>query len=332
MPAPAHETGRAVIRREVEALEALARSLGRAFDEAVDLLLACEGRVIVCGMGKSGHVGAKLSSTLVSTGTQSQFLHPAEGFHGDVGIVARRDVVLAISNSGRTREVVDLVPVMRNLGARVIALTGDADSPLGRAADLVLAWGKVAEADPMGLVPTTSTTLTMALGDALTVALMERRGFGATQYALFHPSGAIGTKLTLRVIDLLRGPATHPTVSVDATFQQALEAVTRGALGGVSVVDAAGRLVGLITDGDVRRTIQRAGGSVPDLLARPARDVMTRTPTSVRPDLLAYEALHVMERHQPTPVNLLPVVDEEGRAVGMVRLHDLVQAGLAAPR
>lgn len=332
MAVPAHETGRAVIRREAQALEALAQGLGAAFDQAVDLLLACEGRVIVCGMGKSGQVGRKLASTLVSTGTPSEFLHPAEGFHGDVGIVTRRDVVLAISNSGRTREVVELVPVIRSLGARVIALTGDAASPLGKAADLVLAYGQAKEADPMGLVPTTSTTLTMALGDALTVALMERRGFGAGQYRLFHPSGAIGTKLTLRVIDLLRGPSTHPTVPVEATFQQALEAVTRGALGGVSVVDGEGRLVGLITDGDVRRAIQRAAGSVADLLARPAREVMTRTPTSVRPDLLAFEALHVMERHQPTPINLLPVVDGEGRAVGMIRLHDLVQAGLAAER
>jgi arabinose-5-phosphate isomerase len=332
MTRPAHETGREVIRRERDALDSLAAGLGAEFDQAVDLVVDCLGRVIVCGMGKSGQIGRKLASTLVSTGTPSVFLHPAEGFHGDVGIVTSRDLVIAISNSGTTREVVDLVPVMKNLGARVIAMTGSATSALGRAADLTLAWGEVREADSMGLVPTVTAALTLALGDALTVAVMERRGFGAGQYRLFHPSGAIGTKLTLRVIDLLRGPHTNPTVPLDATFQEALAAVTKGTLGGVSVVDAAGRLVGLITDGDVRRTIQRAGGTVEALLQRPAREVMTRTPTTARPEMLAFDALHVMERHQPGQLNLLPVVDAEGRAVGMIRLHDLVQAGLAAER
>jgi arabinose-5-phosphate isomerase len=329
---PAHESGREVIRRERDALDALAQGLGETFDRAVDLLLACTGRVIVCGMGKSGQIARKLASTLVSTGTPSVFLHPAEGFHGDVGIVTGRDVVIAISNSGTTREVVDLVPVMKNLGARVIAFTASANSTLGRAADLTLAWGELKEADPMGLVPTVTSAVTLALGDALTVAVMERRGFGAGQYRLFHPSGAIGTKLTLRVIDLLRGPHTNPTVPDAATFQQALDAVTRGTLGAVSVVDATGRLVGLVTDGDVRRTIQRAGGSVADLLERPVGEVMTRRPTVVAPDRLAFEALEVMERHQPGQLNVLPVVDADGRAVGMIRLHDLVLAGLTAER
>lgn len=332
MTQPAHVTGREVIRRERDALEALAARLGAEFDQAVEMIVGCLGRVIVCGMGKSGQIGRKIASTLVSTGTPSVFLHPAEGFHGDVGIVTSRDLVIAISNSGATREVVDLVPVMKNLGARVIAMTGSATSALGRAADLTLAWGEAKEADSMGLVPTVTAALTLGLGDALTVAVMERRGFGAGQYRLFHPSGSIGTKLTLRVIDLLRGPHTNPTVAVGSTFQQALEAVTKGALGGVSVVDEAGRLVGLVTDGDVRRTIQRAGGTVEALLQRPVRDLMTRQPTTVGPDLLAFDALHVMERHQPGQLNVLPVIDGEGRAVGMIRLHDLVQAGLTAER
>src|SRR5262245_16269461 len=269
MSRPAHETGREVIRREAEALAGLAQTLGEAFNRAVDLVLGCAGRVVVCGMGKSGQIGHKIASTLVSTGTPAVFLHPAEGFHGDVGIVTSRDVVIAISNSGTTREVVDLVPVMKNLGAKVIVLTGDAASPLARAADLAIAWGAVKEADSMGLVPTVTAALTLAVGDALTVAVMERRGFGAQQYRLFHPSGAIGTKLTLRVIDLLRGPHTNPTIPESATFQEALDAVTRGTLGGVSVVDAEGRLVGLVTDGDVRRIIQSARGSVGTLLDRP---------------------------------------------------------------
>jgi arabinose-5-phosphate isomerase len=332
MTRPAHETGREVIRRERDALDALAGRLGADFDRAVELLLASPGRVIVCGMGKSGQIGRKLASTLVSTGTPAAFLHPAEGFHGDVGIVTSRDVVVAISHSGTTREVLELVPVIRNLGAKVIALTASAASPLGRAADLVLAWGEAREADSMGLVPTVSAALTLALGDALTVALMERRGFGAGDYRLFHPSGAIGTKLTLRVIDLLRGAFTNPCVPTTATFREALESVTKGTLGGVSVVDETGVLVGLVTDGDVRRIIQGARGSVAELLERPVAQVMTKDPTRITPDVLAFEALHVMEGHRPRPINLLPVVDVAGRAVGMIRLHDLVQAGLTVEK
>ena len=333
MARPAHQTGSEVVRKEAQALERLAGALGVDFDRAVDLLLACQGRVVVCGMGKSGQIGHKIASTLVSTGTPAVSLHPADGFHGDVGIVTSRDVVIAISNSGSTREVVELVPVMKNLGAKVIALTGSASSPLGRAADLTLAWGEIREADATGLVPTVSAALTLAMGDALTVALMERRGFGASQYRLFHPSGAIGAKLSLRVIDLLRGGDTNPTVRETATFQEALEAVTR-LPGGVSVVDASGRLVGLLTDGDVRRIIQKAGqspgGSVAGLLARPVGDLMTRTPTTIAPEALAIDALRRMEEHRPRAINLICVVDAEGRAVGLLHVHTLVQAGLAA--
>lgn len=333
---PAHDSGRAVVAKESAALAALAQALdgplAEPFDRAVEWVLACTGRVVVCGMGKSGQIGHKLASTLVSTGTPSVFLHPADGFHGDVGIVTARDLVIAISNSGSTREVVDLVPVMRNLGAKVIALTGGAQSPLARLADLALAWGDLREADPMALVPTVSAAVTLALGDALTVAVMERRGFGAGQYRLFHPSGAIGTKLTLRVIDLLRGPLTNPTVRAEAAFGEALSVVTRFTLGGVSVVDAAGRLVGLITDGDVRRTIQKAQGSVDALLARPVAELMTRNPARVAPEALALDALALMENHQPGRILVLPVVDDAGRAVGLLHLHTLVQAGLTTDR
>jgi arabinose-5-phosphate isomerase len=322
------EVGRDVVRREAEALLALAERLGPEFDEAVDRVLACPGRVILCGMGKSGQIAQKIASTMVSTGTPAGFLHPAEGFHGDVGIVTSRDVVVVISHSGTTREVLDLIPVIKSLGARVIALTGSKGSPLAREADTVLCWGEIREADPMGVVPTVSAALTLALGDALTVAVMTRRGFGARDYALVHPSGAIGRKLTLRVVDLLRGEATNPTVRATASFSEALATVTRHTLGGVSVVDDGGRLVGLVTDGDVRRTIQAARGSVRELLERPVADFMTREPTRVAPETLAFEALRVMETHRPRPIFLLPVVDAAGRAVGMIHLHTLVQAGL----
>lgn len=332
MTRPAHETGREVILKESAALAHLAEGLGEAFDRAVDLVLACAGRVVLCGMGKSGQIGHKISSTLISTGTPSVFLHPADGFHGDVGLVTARDLVIAISNSGATREVLDLVPVMRNLGAKVIALTGSPASPLARLADLALTWGDLREADPMALVPTVSAAVTLALGDALTVAVMERRGFGAGQYRLFHPSGAIGNKLTLRVIDLLRGPLTNPVVRADATFGEALDVATRNTLGGVSVVDAAGRLVGLITDGDVRRTIQKSQGSVEALLGRPVSELMTKNPLSVGPEVLALDALALMENHRPRAIYLLPVADAEGRAVGLLHVHTLVQAGLPTDR
>lgn len=332
MSRPSHEIGREVVERERDALDRLAASLGASFDEAVEILLGCQGRVIVCGMGKSGHVGRKIAATLVSTGTPSAFLHPAEGFHGDVGIVTSRDVVLAISNSGTTREVLELVPVIRNLGAKVIVCTQAPHSPLARVSDVALCWGEIREADPMELVPTVSAAVTLALGDALTVALMERRGFGPQDYSLFHPSGAIGAKVTTRVIDLLRGEHTNPTVRETATFAEALDVVTRFALGGVSVIDADGRLLGIVTDGDVRRAIQNADGSADDLLGRAVADVMTREPSSIRPEALALEALRAMEERRPSPIMQLPVVDGDGRAVGMIHLHTLVQAGLAADR
>lgn len=332
MARESHEIGREVVGKERDALDRLAASLGEDFDRAVGLLLECSGRVIVCGMGKSGHVGRKIAATLVSTGTPSAFLHPAEGFHGDVGIVTARDVVLAISNSGTTREVTDLVPVIRNLGAKVIALTASPKTPLAQAADIALCWGDIQEADPMGLVPTVSTAVTLAMGDALTVAIMERRGFGPTDYGLFHPRGAIGSKLKVRVIDLLRGPYTNPTVPETATFAETLQVATRNTLGGVSVVDPQGRLVGILTDGDVRRAIQAAEGSADVLLRRPVSELMTRDPTVIRPDMFALDALRAMEGHAPRPIYLLPVVDAEGRAVGMIHLHTLVQAGLTTDR
>lgn len=330
-----HEIGRDVVEAERDALtDLLARlpGMAEAFDDAVALMLGCQGRVVVCGMGKSGQIGRKLSSTLVSTGTPASFLHPAEGFHGDVGIVTSRDVVVAISNSGSTREVLELVPTMRNLGAKVIAFTGSPESPLARTADVALCWGEFREADPTGLVPTVSAALTLALGDALTVALMQQRGFSTEEYRLFHPSGAIGTKLTLRVVDLLRGEHTNPVVGESASFQEALEKVTSSTLGGTSVVNGEGVLVGILTDGDVRRCIQGASGSVGDLLGRPIGELMTRAPTTVGSETLALDALRTMEGHQPRPIYLLPVVDAEGRPVGMVHLHTLVQAGLTADR
>lgn len=335
-PGPSARTsrdlGRDVIRREAEALSALSEGLGPEFDEAVERVLRCAGRVILCGIGKSGQIAQKIAATLVSTGTPAGFLHPAEGFHGDVGIVTARDVVVAVSNSGAAREVLDLLPTIKTLGAQVIAMTGARTSALARAADVALCWGEVREADPMGLVPTVSSALTLALGDALAVAVMARRGFGAKDYALVHPSGAIGRKLTLRVVDLLRGDETNPRVGVEATFAATLAAITRFMLGAVAVVDQEGRLVGLVTDHDLRKAMASASGTVAEWMARPVTSIMTRTPTVTRPDVLAFEALRSMEEDRPRPFTHLPVVDDEGRAVGMIHMHMLVAAGLKAAR
>jgi len=324
------DLGRDVIRREADALAALAERLGPEFDAVVDRILACAGRVILCGIGKSGQIAQKIVSTLVSTGTPASFLHPAEGFHGDVGIVTSRDVVIAVSNSGTAREVLELLPTIHALGAKVIAMTGARTSPLARAADVVLCWGEVREADPMGLVPTVSSALTLALGDALAVVVMAKRGFGAKDYALVHPSGAIGRKLTLRVVDLLRGDDTNPRVRATATFADALTTITKHMLGGVAVTDDEGRLVGLLTDGDVRRAMGSATGTVAELMGKAVAVLMTRGPTVVAPEMLAFDALRTMETHLPRPVMLLPVVDAAGVAVGMIHLHTLVQAGLTS--
>ncbi len=339
MGARPHETAREVIRLERDALDRLALSLGPAFDDVVAAILertSAGGRLIVCGMGKSGQIGRKISSTLVSTGVHSRFLHPAEGFHGDVGMVTSQDVALVISNSGSTQEVLDLAPILQRLGALIVAFTGSPHSPLGKVARFTLCWGDLREADPLGLVPTTSTAVTLALGDALTVALMHERMarglFDPESYRLFHPSGTIGKKLRIRVADLLRGPHTNPCVGERATFAEALDEVTRKTLGGVSVVDGHGHLVGILTDGDIRRCLQGAQGSAEALLTRPVSELMTRAPTRVSPEARAVEALDVMENHQPRPIFLLPVTDADGRAVGMIHLHMLVQAGLAHDR
>lgn len=339
MGAKPHETGRDVIRRERDALDRLAEGLGETFDLVVERILRCvraRGRVVVCGIGKSGQIGRKISSTLVSTGIHSRFLHPAEGFHGDVGMVTSDDVVLAISNSGHTAEVMDLVPLLKDLGATLVALTSSPHAPLAKEADIALVWGDIREADPMALVPTVSASVTLALGDALTVALMQARmekgEFDPESYRLFHPSGAIGKKLRTRVIDLLRGSHTNPTVAENATFAEALEEVTSKTLGGVSVIDESGVLLGIITDGDIRRHLQESKGSTEELLARPVSELMTRHPSVGHPEDRAVDALQRMENHRPRPINLLPITDHEGRAVGMLHVHTLVQAGLTQDR
>jgi arabinose-5-phosphate isomerase len=339
-PDRALATARRVLDLEASALATLSAQLDGAFCEACQMLLDCHGRVIVSGMGKSGHIAQKIAASLASTGTPAHFLHPAEGFHGDLGVVHRGDVLLTLSFSGETQEIVDLLPAIKGLGARVIAITAHAGSTLARQADVVLLLGEVQEADPHNLVPTTSTTLALALGDALTVALMEARGFTPADFAVLHPKGMLGKRLTLQVKDLLRGAETNPVVAHDASFGEALAEITRFKLGGVSVTGADGELLGILTDGDVRRINERfaaEGGSVAQMMTTPVGKLMSGSPTAVHHEELASQALSLMENHQPRPIFIVPVYEivqaeagEKRVPVGMLHLHALVQAGFKA--
>jgi arabinose-5-phosphate isomerase len=323
-------TGKAVLDREAAALRSLQEALGAGFAEACRLILNCRGRVIVTGMGKSGHIGQKIAASLTSTGTAAHFLHPAEGVHGDLGVVHRDDVLLALSLSGETTEIINLLGPVSHLNVPVIAITGNGDSSLARGASVVLLLQDAAEADRHNIVPTTSTTLTLALGDALTITLMEARGFTPQDFAVFHPMGSLGRRLTLQVGDLLRGDETNPVIAEHDSLGEALKIITQYMLGGVSIVDEAGKLSGIITDGDIRRIISRfaeQGGTVAAVMATPVLGLMTRNPSSVSSTTLAYDALKTMENHQPRPIFILPVVDKLSRPVGMLHLHALVQAG-----
>lgn len=315
------ETGRRVLRIEAATLTAMADGLGPEFDRAVDLLASCKGKVVLTGMGKSGLVCRKVAATLVSTGTPAAFLHPAEGVHGDLGILARGDVVVAASNSGETEELVELLPVVRRLGVPLVALTANPKSTLAGRADVVLHLPVEREACPLNLAPMASTTATLALGDALAAALIERKGFTAEDFAQFHPAGTLGRQLTLVVADLMRTGDAVPRVGPDTPMRQALFEITGKGLGFSGVFEAQGRLVGIITDGDLRRLLE----NTPDFLELRAREVMTKNPKHVRADTLAVEALRLMERHAITS---LFVTADDGTVGGVVHIHDLVRAGL----
>ena len=322
--------GRQVLELESSALSEQRALLSDSFNTACELILACKGRVIISGMGKSGHISQKIAASLTSTGTAAHFLHPAEGVHGDLGVVHRSDLLLVISQSGETQEILDLLPPVKHVGVPVISITGNPDSTLAQESDAVLLLAPSPEADPHNLVPTTSTTLTLAIGDALVVALMQAREFTPEDFAVFHPRGMLGKRLTLHVRDLLRGDETNPVISTAASFGEALEVITSYKLGGTSLVDDEGRLVGIITDGDVRRIFRRLavqGTTIADATRLPAHELMTAGPAYVGGDELAYNALKMMENHQPRPIFLLPVVDSLQRPVGLLHLHDLVQAG-----
>jgi arabinose-5-phosphate isomerase len=309
------ETARRVLEIESLAVAELVARLDERFDRAVELLVGSSGRVVVTGMGKSGIICQKIAATLSSTGTPAFFLHPAEALHGDLGMVVAGDVLLAVSNSGETEEVVRLLELVRRLGAGVVALTGAPESTLARHSDVHLHVGVRAEACGLDLVPTASTTAALAMGDALAVACCERRGFGPRDFARFHPGGRLGRKLLL-VEALMHRDTDLPRVADTASLSDAVEEMSGKRLGMTCVVDAAGRLVGVITDGDLRRRMLRI--SAP--LEGTAEDAMTRTPSTVPPDALATAALRIMEERKITS---LPVVDAERRVLGVIQIHDL---------
>ena len=309
---------------EAEAILELVPRIDENFAAAVNLILECEGRTVITGMGKSGLIGRKLAATLASTGTPSFYLHPAEGIHGDLGMVTSADVVIALSNSGETGEVLNILPSLRRIGAKVIAMVGNANSTLGKNADVILDVGVSKEACPLGLAPTSSTTAALAYGDALALALLKKHNFTASQFAIFHPGGSLGRKLLLTVGNIMHKGDENPTVLADTTVQDALFVITDKGLGAVSVVDENGIMQGVLTDGDIRRGLSKGV----DFLQRPVRELMTANPKTITQDKLAAQALHLMESNKPKPITVLPVLDENRKVIGLLHMTDLVRQGV----
>ena len=312
-----------VIQVEADALQAMAARIDGDFERAVQLILASKGRVVVCGMGKSGLIGQKIASTMASTGTPALFLHPAEGIHGDLGMVMTGDVVIAISNSGETEEVLRILPAIKRIGAHVVAMTSSCSSTLARSSDVFLDVSVKEEACPLGLAPTASTTAALAMGDALAVALLVQRGFRAEDFAIFHPGGSLGKKLLLRGEDLMHSGDAVPLVSEETLMKEALFVITAKGLGVTGVTDAAGALRGVITDGDLRRALEKGY----DILSQRAAELMKLNPRRIRRHELAAAALQIMEHHSITS---LFVYDDDSSPApcGIIHLHDILRAGI----
>lgn len=315
--------GREVLRREGEALLSLSAGLDEAFVEAVAWMAECEGRILVTGLGKSGLVARKIAATLTGTGTPALFVHPVEALHGDLGIATRDDLLLAISRSGDNPEILDFTASMHHHGVRCIGVTCEGESELARRADLALVTPIEGEACPLGLSPTTSATAAVAMGDALAMALLEHRGFGAEDFASLHPSGTLGRNLTLTARDLMHAGDALPRVPEDATVRDVLPVISGKRLGCACVVTDDGRLVGFVSDGDVRRLLETDA----DPLGRRVDGFMTRGPRTIAPGTLVRDALEIMETNQPGPITHLVVVEGE-RAVGVLHIHDVLRAGI----
>jgi arabinose-5-phosphate isomerase len=323
LPKPAEAASLAIARDvleiEAKAITDLISRLDESFERAVQIVLACKGRIVVSGIGKSGHVARKIASTLASTGTPAFFVHPAEASHGDLGMITRDDALIGLSNSGESGELLAIVPLLKRQGAKLIAMTGNERSSLAKEADAHLYAGAEKEACPLDLAPTASTTAALALGDALAVALMREKGFTRDDFARSHPGGALGRRLLTHVRDVMRTGTGAPRVGPRATVMDAVVEMSRGLMGMTAVVDDAGRVIGIYTDGDLRRSLERGV----DLNATRIADAMGAGPRTIAPERLAAEAAELMERHK---VHQILVVDEEKKLVGAVNIHDLLRA------
>jgi arabinose-5-phosphate isomerase len=314
-----------VLRIEAEAVAALIDRIDERFENAVRMILECEGRVVVTGMGKSGLIGKKIAATLASTGTPALFLHPAEGIHGDLGMVTRGDTVIALSNSGETEELSRMLPSLKRLGIKIIALTGNSESTLAKNSDVVINVGVKEEACPLGLAPTASTTATLAMGDALAVALLDTRGFKEEDFACFHPGGALGKKLLLRVSDLMHVGTAVPIVSSTTLIKDAIYEISSKKMGITAVVNAEEKLIGVISDGDLRRWMEKTEKTGENLLIKKAEEIMTKNPKIANKDSLAAEAVSIMEKNA---ITCLIVADASSKPEGVIHLHDLLKAGV----
>jgi arabinose-5-phosphate isomerase len=314
------EYAREVLRTESDAIRSLIDKIGPAFKAAGEKILACEGHVVVSGMGKAGLIGRKISATLASTGTPSHFVHPAEAVHGDLGRIMKKDVLLALSNSGESEELIRLLPKVRELGATVLSMTARADSSLGRASDVVIELGNIEEACPLGLAPSASTTALLGLGDALALTVQKARGFNQQDYAFFHPAGELGRKLQ-KVGEVMRTGDRHPVVREETLVGEAIALITKARAGAVSVVGSDGRLAGIFTDGDLRRLLSRNPQGQQERIS----SVMTKKPTVIGPDRLVADALRILREKR---IDEMPVVDDRGMPVGMLDIQDVLGAGL----
>jgi len=317
--------------RELLKLEsnAIAQSADRLdpsqVERVVDLLAKCKGKVVILGVGKSGIIAQKIAATMTSVGTAALYLHPSDALHGGLGIVQQEDVVIVLSNSGETDEIVAMLPYLQNRHVKIVAIVGNVNSTLARKAEAVLDASVDQEACPLNLAPTTSTTVALAIGDALAVTLMKVKGLTTDEFANNHPAGRLGKRLTLRVADLMHGDSESPTIATGSSWVDVVRAISKGGLGAVCVVDGAGNLAGIITDGDLRRAIEQ---TTHDALGRlTCDDFMTRKPTVATPELLAFDALQLME-NRPSQISVLPVVDVAGKCLGLIRVHDIVRGGI----
>lgn len=318
-----NDLAKEVLTIEANSILRLINNIGDNFDKAIEILYNCKGRVIVTGMGKSGLIGKKIAATMSSTGTPSYFLHPAESTHGDSGIITREDVVIAISNSGETQELMNLLPLIKRFGVPMIGMTGKMESTLAKASDVVLDISVEREACPLNKAPTASTTATLAMGDALAVCLLEKRGFTKEDFLIFHPSGALGKGFLYRVKDLmLSDMAKLPIVHENETFTSVIETISKFKLGMAIITEQSGKISGVLTDGDIRRTLIK----YPDTLGLLVKDVMTVNPKRISQDEYAASALHLMEKYS---ITALAVVDADDKPIGVIHIHDILKAGVA---